>query len=238
MTRGTRYSAASHVGHVRKVNEDAVLCLPERRIWVVADGMGGHLAGDYASQAVVDSIATAPVGDDPGDRMREVRAALLRANDTILAEAEARGLGVIGATVVALVVSDDHFMAFWAGDSRLYRLRDGALEMLTTDHSLVAALVLSGQLSWDEAEAHPQSNTITRAIGVARELDLDKVRGVTAAGDRFLLCSDGLTKYAGVARLRSALSGAPIETVARNLVQLALDGGGADNISVIVVDLG
>ncbi|MGB8621568.1 MAG: protein phosphatase 2C domain-containing protein [Paracoccaceae bacterium] len=239
MTRYVRYSATTHVGKVRSVNEDAILALPDQQIWVVSDGMGGHEAGDFASRAVVDSVAMAASNaEEPRDRMQAVRQAILHANDVIVSEAAARQVGTIGATVVALILTDGHFVAFWAGDSRLYRLRDGHIEMLTTDHSVVAAFVESGQMTWDEAELHPQSNAITRAVGVSETLDLDKIRGEVWPGDRFLLCSDGLNKYATLSELERAISGAPIENVSNKLLQMALDGGGADNISVIVVDVG
>jgi serine/threonine-protein phosphatase Stp1 len=185
MTR-LRHTATTHVGKVRKVNEDSILSLPEQKVWVVSDARDG---------------------------------------------------GTIGATVVALMISDAHFVCFWAGDSRLYRLRDGVIEMLTTDHSIVAGLVLSGDLTWDEAEKHPHSNAITRAVGVGDVLELDKVRGALERGDRFLLCSDGLTKYAGFETLRAALQDTPIEMVTDKLLTIALDGGGGDNISFIVVDV-
>lgn len=235
--RPVRYAAASHVGRVRKLNEDSILSLPDQRIWVVADGMGGHAAGDFASQTVTEAVAMLPTDLAPGDKMRAVRGAVLAAHDTIRAEARARGGETIGTTVVALILSDGHFAALWAGDSRLYRFRGGDLEMLTIDHSLVAEMVLAGQMDWDEAEHHPQSNAITRAVGVGEELALDKVHGALEPGDRFLLCSDGLTKYASSTTLRTLVPGAPIETLADRLMQLALDGGGADNISVIVVDV-
>jgi serine/threonine protein phosphatase PrpC len=135
------------------------------------------------------------------------------------------------------MLAEEHFVAFWAGDSRLYRFRNGGIELLTTDHSVVAELVTSGEMTWDEVEALPQSNAITRAAGVGDTLTLDKIRGDILSGDRFLLCSDGLNKYAGFEALRRAVTGAPIETVSEKLVQMALDGGGGDNISVIVVDV-
>jgi protein phosphatase/serine/threonine-protein phosphatase Stp1 len=109
--------------------------------------------------------------------------------------------------------------------------------MLTTDHSAVAELVTAGLMTWDEAERHPQANAITRAVGVGDELELDKIRGEVRPGDRYLLCTDGLTKYAGAAQLQRIAAREPIETVAERLVQVALDGGGADNVSVIVVDV-
>ncbi len=231
-----RFSAKTHVGKVRKINEDAVLVLADQQIWVVSDGMGGHEAGDFASRVVVDSVALIPPGLEAGDKMRAVRQALQNAHRVIHAEAEARG-GIIGATVVTFLLANGHFGALWAGDSRLYRLRDGHAELLTTDHSLVGTLVAAGQLTWDEAEHHPQSNAITRAVGVGEELELDKIRGEVESGDRFLLCSDGLSKYLTIDGVGRAMMGQPIEIVSDHLVQIALDGGGADNISVIVVDV-
>lgn len=236
MTR-LRHNAKTHVGHVRKVNEDSILALPDQGIWVVADGMGGHAAGDQASQIVVDAVATLPLDSDPGTQMQGLRQSIQTAHKSILQEIDARGGGTMGAAVVALMVSGQHFVCFWAGDCRLYRLRDGEIELLTSDHSIVAEFVKLGQMTWDEAEKHPQSNAITRAVGVGDALELDKVRGTVARGDRFLLCSDGLNKYAGFETLRKAMSGAPIETVSEKLLTIALDGGGADNISVIVVDV-
>lgn len=232
-----RYSATTHVGRVRKVNEDSILALPGLGVWLVSDGMGGHAAGDFASQTVAESVAMLPEGLEPGEVMRAVRRAILDAHATISREAAARGEATIGATVVALILTDGHFVAFWAGDSRLYRLRDGGLDMLTTDHSLVGDLVTAGEMTWDEAEQHPQSNAITKAVGVGERLNLDKIRGDVRSGDRFLLCSDGLNKYAGVETLRRALVSAPIATVTDTLLNMALDGGGADNISIIVVDI-
>lgn len=232
-----RFSATTHVGHVRAINEDSILCLPDYGIWVVSDGMGGHAAGDFASQSVVDSVAMIEPGLPPSEIIRALREAIMRAHRLILNEAEARHVGTIGATVVTLALTDGHFAAFWAGDSRLYRLRSGEIEMLTTDHSLVANLVIAGQMSWDEAELHPQSNAITRAVGVGDILELDKVRGEVLPGDRYLLCSDGLTKYATFGTLARAMSGTAIEIVTDKLLQIALDGGGADNISIIVIEV-
>ncbi|MFV0492493.1 MAG: PP2C family protein-serine/threonine phosphatase [Pseudorhodobacter sp.] len=232
-----RFSATTHIGKVRKINEDSILSLPDQKIWVIADGMGGHEAGDFASQTIVDTIAMIPPDLPPGDLMRGLRRTIHEAHDRIRTAAEERYHARVGATVVALVLSDEHFMAFWAGDSRLYRFRDGQVEMLTSDHSLVAEFVIAGQMTWDEAEHHPQANAITRAVGVGDTLELDKIRGDIRSGDRFLLCSDGLTKYAGFEALRSMVIGTPIETVADKLQNFALDAGGADNISIIVVDV-
>lgn len=239
MTRqpAVRYSAASHVGLVRKVNEDSILAAPEARIWAVADGMGGHAAGDVASQIVIDALATVPPGLGPADLMQAVRAALSHAHARIRQEAALRRVDTMGATVVALLLAEGHFVAFWSGDSRLYRFRDGALELLTTDHSAVAELVEAGALTWDEAERHPLANLVTRAVGVGDDLALDKIRGDLRPGDRFLLCSDGLSRHAGFAVLGRLVPRAPIETVTDTLLAHVLSEGARDNVSIIVVDV-
>jgi len=232
-----RYNARSHVGLKRKVNEDAVLAMPEQSIWVVSDGMGGHEAGDYASRLITDLIATIDPQLPATDRMHALRGAIQKAHSLIRDEAASRGVSVIGATVASLMLANGHFVGIWAGDSRIYLLRDGKIQMLTADHSIVATLVESGQMSWDEAEHHPQSNAITRAVGVGDDLELDKVRGEVEPGDRFLVCSDGLTKYATFGMLETTMNKEPLETVVDRLIQIALDGGGADNITVVVVDV-
>jgi serine/threonine-protein phosphatase Stp1 len=232
-----RYSASTHVGHKRKVNEDSILALPDQKIWVVADGMGGHAGGDFASQTVVDSVAMIDPTLEPVQLLHALREMLGQSHKRIQAESMAQGGVTIGSTVVTFAIAEEHFAAFWAGDSRLYRLQGGHIEMLTTDHSYVAELVLAGEMSWDEAEQHPHSNAITRAVGVGDELELEKIRGQILPGDRFLLCSDGLTKYATFNTLEKILSREPIETVAETLLHLALEGGGADNISIIVIDI-
>lgn len=235
--RTYRFVAQTHVGLKRKVNEDAILALPEHDIWLVSDGMGGHQAGDFASALIVDAVASLPLGLDPAAKMHGLRDRIQGAHRAIQAEAAARGGSTIGATVVALILANGHFLGLWAGDSRIYRLRNGMIELLTSDHSSVADYVLAGKMDWDEAEQHPHSNAITRAVGVGEELELDKVRGAVEAGDRFLICSDGLTKYATFPILQNVLSTTPLETVGDRLLQIALEGGGADNISHIIVDV-
>jgi serine/threonine protein phosphatase Stp1 len=232
-----RYNAKTHVGLKRKVNEDSVLALPDHKIWLVSDGMGGHEAGDYASRLITDLVATIAPELSATERMHALRDAIPKAHRVIRAEADARGVAVIGATVASLMLANSHFVGIWAGDSRIYLLRNGEIQMLTADHSVVASLVEAGQMSWDEAEHHPQSNAITRAVGVGDELELDKVRGEVAPGDRFLICSDGLTKYATFAMLEDTMKSNPLETVVDSLIQIALSGGGADNITVVVVDV-
>ena len=229
------WGSATHTGQIRAQNEDNLVAVDG--VFVVADGMGGHAGGDFASQTVVENVAAIDLNQSPSDLMVSLRSAIMSAQTAIRAEAKSRAGVMMGATVVTLMVADGHFIAFWAGDSRLYRLESGMLSMLTNDHSIVAELVLAGELTWDEAESHPQSNAITRAVGVGDILELDKIRGEITPGTRFMLCSDGLTKYANTATLERVLSSEPIETVADTLLQIALDGGGADNISIIVIDV-
>ena len=227
----------TNVGKVRKLNEDSIVALPDQNIWAVSDGMGGHAGGDFASQTVIEQILMVPSDLNARDSMVSVRNSFFEAHTIIRDEADRIGVSTMGATIVAMLIADNHFVAFWAGDSRLYRVRDGSIDMLTSDHSVVAELVHLGELTWDEAENHPQSNAITRAVGVGDELEVDKVRGELETGDRYLLCSDGLTKYATFDILLSAMTGTPIETVSEKLLTIALDGGGADNISIIVIDV-
>jgi len=231
-----RYSARTHVGNVRKVNEDALISLPELGLWAVSDGMGGHDAGDFASQTITEALAMLPPDLPPGDLMRAARDAIQNAHQAIAAEADRRGGATIGATVVVLILAGEHFACLWAGDSRLYRCRGGEVTMLSHDHSVVAELVEAGRLTWAEAERHPQASAITRAVGVGDELEIDKRRGDVLPGDRFLLCSDGLSRYADDRMIAEVLGSTPIETVADTLLALALDAGGADNVSVIVVE--
>ena len=233
----TRYSSRTHVGLKRKLNEDSILALPDHQIWFVADGMGGHEGGDFASRTITETVAALSLDLAPTERMRALRDALHLAHELIRAEGDAREVRTIGSTVVTFMVAAGHFACFWAGDSRLYRLQSGLFEMLTQDHSVVSAFVEAGQMTWDEAEAHPYSNAVTRAVGVGDALELDKIHGEVFPGDRFLLCSDGLTKYALEATLKQILSQEPIETVTERLQNIALKGGGADNISVIVIDV-
>ncbi len=169
--------------------------------------------------------------------MAGLRRAILGAHEQILAEAARRGGGPIGATVVALILTNDHFAAFWAGDSRLYSYREHHLDMLTSDHSMVAELVLGGEMTWEEAEKLPHANVITRAVGVGEALELDKIRGEVRPGDRFLLCTDGLTKHVGARELAGVLEREPMETVSEALISRALKAGGTDNVSAIVVDV-
>ena len=229
-TGGFEQALRSDVGCRRALNEDAVLASAERGLWAVADGMGGHDAGEVASAMVVDALSRCP--DDVGG----VLAALDDVNGRLIAlgrsGAEAR---TIGSTVVGLVARDDRFTCFWAGDSRAYRLRDGTLARLTRDHSLVQDLIDAGMIDESEAETHPNANVITRAVGVAERLVVDTVRGDVRPGDLFLLASDGLTRLVDDNELRRELGGPHLDSSADRLLRLTLEREAPDNVSLILV---
>ncbi len=235
-TRRVRYSAKTHRGHVRAVNEDAVLSLPEQGIWVVSDGMGGHQGGAFASQTVIEALAVLLPDQTGAIPVSAIQDAIVSAHRRIASEAE-RMNATIGATVVVLALLPDRFVGLWSGDSRLYRLRDGEIAQLSTDHSTVAELVKTGQMTWDEADQHPMSNQITQAVGVGEDPGLELVEGALRPGDRFLICSDGLTKYANSATLQNVMSETSIERVGEKLLGIALDGGGEDNVTLVVAEI-
>lgn len=169
--------------------------------------------------------------------MRAVRDALLSAHSVIQVEADQRGSDIIGSTAVALELSQGHFVCLWAGDSRLYHCRNGEVVQLSTDHTLVNEWVEEGKISAQEAENHPHGNVITRAVGGGDDLEIDKVRGQYEPGDRFLICSDGLSGYMDPADMASVFANAPMDGIAGTLIKGALDGGGRDNVSAIVVEV-
>ncbi len=187
-------ASKSHVGMVRQVNEDACLDRPENGLWVVADGMGGHAAGDYVSSLIVDSLRSIAVGRSLDEYVAALKTDLLRVNAAVREETANRGVTMMGSTVVVLAARGLRGVCLWAGDSRLYRLRDGLLEGISRDHSYVQDLQDSGLLSEAEARVHPRANIVTRAIGVEAQLKLAIVDLLLMPGDSYLLCSDGLTK--------------------------------------------
>jgi serine/threonine protein phosphatase PrpC len=223
----------SHVGHVRALNEDACLVRPDLGIWAVADGMGGHERGDYASSLIIGELGRVRRPTSARELLHAVDETLARCNQTLLERAEDGELS--GSTIVALLIFEQNFAAIWAGDSRLYRYREGRLEQLTHDHSYVQELVERGELLPEQARHHPLSNRITRAIGADRQLQLDVIDGRLEPGDLFLLCSDGLTGMVDDAAIAAALAGAEPEVAAERLIAAALAAGGSDNVSAIVV---
>ncbi|VXC74826.1 Protein serine/threonine phosphatase [Burkholderia sp. 8Y] len=227
-------AARSDVGCVRLVNEDAVLNSPERGLWAVADGMGGHAVGDLASEMVIQSLSTVSRSDGLAGVIAEARERLLHVNDELRAEASRRQVSRIGSTVVLLAARDGACAYLWAGDSRIYLFRNGRLAQLTRDHSHVEELKARGQLTAEEALHHPAQHLITRAVGALDTLDLDESSVALADGDTFLLCSDGLSNEVSEAEIASELAPGNCEIAAQRLLEIALERGGRDNISIVV----
>lgn len=225
----------THVGLRRKVNEDSLAVRTDRGLWAVADGMGGHEAGDVASAKVTEALLNLPIVYGLDELVESAIEALRRVNHDLIALAGSGGAErTIGSTVVGLAIADGRFQCFWAGDSRAYRVRGGEIVRLTRDHSLVQGLVDAGMLGSEEAEQHPSANVITRAVGVAEELMIDTASGDVRSGDQFLLASDGLTRLVSDGELASELTSSPLDAAADRLVETVLSRGAPDNVSLIV----
>jgi protein phosphatase len=230
-----RGAGLSHPGLAREVNEDAILTDPSGALWAIADGMGGYGHGDIAADIVIDQLARLPYGA-PGEA---VAGALMAANDAVRARAREKGIAAMGATVVAALLDGGLAAIYWAGDSRAYVLRGGALTPLTRDHSVVQELVELGRIVQADARSHPQGHVVTRAVGAADRLEVDRAEVSLAEGDRLLLCSDGLSGCVPEPQIASVLASASDpEAACRGLVEAALEHGGPDNVSVVVVGIG
>ncbi|MBI2737820.1 MAG: serine/threonine-protein phosphatase [Rhodospirillales bacterium] len=232
-----RSCAATHAGTANRLNEDAFVNRPDLGLWAVADGAGGHASGEIASAEVATILQSIDPGLSASEMLVEVRSRLEAAHARLHSEASRHGAGaMVATTVVVLMARDDHFACLWAGDSRAYLLRGQALTRITRDHSLVQALVENGSISEAEAARHPQANVITRAVGADIDLlELDKRTGQLQAGDRLLLCSDGLSKTLPEDLLAELLSGDD-ETAAERLVTAALMAKVTDNVTVVTID--
>ncbi len=229
--------ARTDVGKVRKINEDSVLDNGPAGIWVVADGMGGHAAGNVASASIVNSLSELKPSEDADALVSEIEQRLLDANSDLLRQAAERDdKQTMGSTVVVLLAFGQKALCLWAGDSRIYRLRDGTLNQLTIDHSKVQELVDEGLIAEDEAESHPEANVITRAIGASRRLFIDMDIRDVQQGDRYLLCSDGLFKEVTKNEINELLARGTPEEACDTLIDLTLERGSRDNVTVIVVE--
>ncbi|MGJ0486953.1 MAG: type VI secretion system-associated protein TagF [Methylomicrobium sp.] len=234
----TESAGLSVVGMRRKLNEDAILERRDAGIWAVADGMGGHSAGDVASQALVSALAKMPDQNNIDRYQEQVEACLQSVNSDLLDMADRRGNSqIIGSTIVVLLISGMQFRYLWAGDSRLYRYRQGILEQLTQDHSLSSTLNGSGHAASEASAVPVHENVITRAVGADELLEIDIGRGEIADRDLFILCSDGLIKELADAEIAAFCSAASPDAIVQNLVREAEMRGGRDNISVIAVSV-
>lgn len=215
-----------------------MLVRTERGLWAVADGMGGHDAGDVASTMVTDALLRLPIVYGLDQLVESAIAALRSVNHELIALAASNGTQrTIGSTVVGLAIADGHYSCFWAGDSRAYLIRGDRITQLTRDHSLVQDLVDAGMLSPQEAENHPNSSVITRAVGVVEELKVDRVGGETRSGDMFLLATDGLTRMVEDRELMMELTGRRPAEAAEALIETVLSRGAPDNVTIVIAKL-
>jgi serine/threonine protein phosphatase PrpC len=229
--------AITDVGRVRTLNEDACLARPEVGLWLVADGMGGHSSGDLASQMVVSTFQQLPFPDSLADSVDMLEEGLLEINRTLKTEADERGGNItIGCTVVGLMAYQRELVVFWAGDSRAYMLRNGRLKPITRDHTQVEELVEQGFLLREDADNHPSSNVVTRAVGAMDYLFVEFGNQTIEEGDTYLLCSDGLTKEMQNGEIEQVLSQAgSAEEACRQLLDITLERGSRDNVTIIVI---
>lgn len=226
---------ATDTGCVRDHNEDSYMVRSDFGLWVVADGMGGHAAGDFASQTITGLAETVGVASSPQDLQARFMERLTQANSLIREHSTNLGGATVGATLVALLAFEDAYACIWSGDSRIYMLRNGVLTRQTTDHTEVQTLLEAGTITPQEAADWPRKNVITRAIGVTDEPNCDIVSGVLQAGDMFLLCSDGLTEHLDDADIGRMLGVGPAQDICNSLVAETLARGAKDNTTAIVV---
>lgn len=249
MSASVEMAAATHRGVLRACNEDCVAAHPSARFAVLADGMGGHNAGEVASRMAVDLISDGIAAATRGAHRRlDARGAealigeqIAHANSQIYETSRHRGeYAGMGTTVVVALWHDGHVSVGHVGDSRFYRLRSGVLEQLTRDHSLAQQRVDEGSLSREDARTAPIRNILTRAVGSDSQVSADLSSYDARAGDVFLLCSDGLTEMLTDERIAEilAIGARGLEATAAELIQRANERGGVDNISVILVSVG
>lgn len=232
-----RWTHVTHTGLVRPNNEDAFLIDPALGLFAVADGMGGHRAGEVASQRAMEGLRRYFNECDYGDPGEKLVAAFEAGNRAILAAAEAtpawQGMGT---TLTACLVRDQDLWVGHIGDSRAYLLRGGEIEQLTEDHTWVLELVKEGKITDEEARSHPRRNMLVRALGTSAKAVVDLLHTVLGFGDKVLLCTDGLSNLVTPAEMVSILTAGDIEAGVRKLLDRALELGGPDNITIVALE--
>ena len=224
----------THVGHTRRINEDALFVNEAEGLWLVADGIGGHGNGDKASAAVVEHVESYCQRRSVEESLADITSRLRKAHQVCKNMA---GAEMPSSTVAALVIFQSKAILIWAGDSRIYRLRNGELTLLTEDHNLAQERYKTGELSLEAAQRLKSANVLTRAVGVHQDLHLDADFAEVEAGDRFLVCTDGLYKELPFQKIQSMLGASFSEHILTALIEEALQRGGRDNITGIVVDV-
>ena len=231
-----RSAARTHVGAVRKRNEDAVLNRPEIGLWAVADGAGGHQRGDYASERIIAALGDVAPPPSAALLIDDVKTRLRRANRELLAKAVEIGPGaLICSTVMVVLIADARFCCLWAGDSRCYLLRAGGLRQVSHDHSYVQDLVDRGEIGPEVAADHPLANIVTNLLGAEVRFTLEERSDQLVPGDILLLCSDGLCRALTDPDIAAILRDHPVEAAADRLIESAVACRAKDNVSVVVI---
>ena len=227
--------AATHVGKLRERNEDNFLARPDAGLWTVADGMGGHSAGDFASATIVDELKTIGAPASASELLAQCEDRLAKANARLREIANERGGIVMGSTVAVLLIYDRHFACVWSGDSRIYMVRGSEIEQISRDHTEVQQLIAQGVLDASQAKSWPRRNVITHAIGVDDDPELEMRNGELEEDDIFIICSDGLTAHVEDWEIRDCVSVGTAQSACDRLIELTLERGAEDNVTVIVV---
>ena len=225
---------STHQGQVRDHNEDGWFASEEQGLWAVADGMGGHENGEWASGVVVAALGKLQLDGEFEHCCEQIAEALHEANTEIQTESSANGKQM-GTTAVVLFVRGSRFAVLWVGDSRAYLLRDGTLHQISKDHTQVQEMVDLGMLEADQVNVHPMRHVLARAIGVTDEIQVDVIVDEIDPGDTFLLASDGLHCCVGDDTIARVLAGASLDAVTNDLVNESLDHGAPDNVTVVAV---
>ena len=230
-------ASRTHIGLVRASNQDALLLLPGKYgLYGVADGMGGHKAGDVASRMAVDALKDALKDQKPSEE--QLRAAIEKANaDIFAAQQTSADLTGMGTTVTVIWEDKRRVLLGHVGDSRAYRIRGDKIEQVSRDHSMVAELVREGLITPEEALVHPYRNIITRALGADETVEVDTAAFPKKKGDLYLICSDGLSEYVREYEMLDILRRMPMSEAADELLSMALEGGGHDNISLVIAEV-
>ncbi len=224
----------THIGSVRKVNQDALLDRPDNRLWVVADGMGGHQSGEIASAAIVDRLNALLPGKALGVSVKHVYRALEQVHRELLGLASTKDNNeIIGSTVALMLASHRRCVLLWSGDSRIYLFRSGRLAQMTRDHNYQQALVAAGYTQ-DAIAVHPYVQMITHAVGAEEILYVESRIEEIKPGDLFLLCSDGLNKEMTDNEIEQILNNNSADIAVTRLIDLTLERGARDNVTVIV----
>jgi serine/threonine protein phosphatase PrpC len=226
--------AATHTGKVRSQNEDAYLIASRVGLWAVADGMGGHAAGDVASRTLVEELGAIEPPASAADLVEQCQARIANANNRLKRISDERGAPV-GTTLALLLAYGGYYSCLWSGDSRIYRIRNLAIEQVSVDHTEIQELISEGKITPAEARDWPWRNVITRAIGVFDVPEVEMVNGDLMSDDTFVICSDGLTAHVSDEEILAYSGASSPQQVCDQLVALTLERGARDNVTVVVV---